>query len=124
MMGKVIFAAAVLALAIGPAFADSQTGKRPQFSPQERTIIERNADLKGVVGRNPRLVRRVLDAIAAAPAQPVGTGPTDRGAISPEPPAPSRNPDLDNLERSSPEAAHDLFLLLKKASQNRKTEQR
>jgi hypothetical protein len=123
MIGKAILVAAVLAVALPAAFADSQTGRHLQFSAQERAIIERNADLKGVVARDPRLVRRVLDAIAAAPAQPAATEPTDRGAVVSEPGAPIRNPDLDNLERSSPEAAHDLFLLLKKASQNRKSEQ-
>lgn len=93
------------------------------FSTDDRVIIERNAALRQLASRDPRLVRAALDAIATA-AQTSGTTTTsmERDAVMSTPkPKPSRNPDLDNLERSSPEAAHDLFQLIKKASENRKS---
>ena len=115
----------VWAVALVPAVSHAQAAdgrERPAFTAQDRTVIERNATLKGLVGRDPGLVRRVLDAIAAEPRpseQVAGAMERDAVLTTP-PPKPSRNPDLDNLERSSPEAAHDLFQLIKKAVESRK----
>jgi hypothetical protein len=116
-----------MALPVASACAEpSHGGKRPVFTVQDQAVIERNATVKGLVDRDPWLVRRILDAIAAAEPLPApGAGPSARSAIvSDQTPAPTRNPDLDHLERSSPEAAHDLFQLIKKASGNRKSQQR
>jgi hypothetical protein len=111
-----------MALPMASARAESSKGGRPAFTPGDRTIIDRNASLKGLVERDPRLVRRVLDAIEAADqGSERNAEPTARSAImTDQTPAPSRNPDLDHLERSSPEAAHDLFQLIKKASASSK----
>ena len=90
----------------------------PEFTTEEQSVIHRNSALDRVVRRDPWLVRRVLDAIAGAAAEPPSEF-SDRSSIrrKPErPPDPERNPDLDQLGRASPEAAHDLFLLIKKAA--------
>lgn len=106
-----------IALPLGSVSAKpSRSVERPVFSLQDHTIIERNAALRRLVNRDPWLLRRVLDAITAADHLSGSAKSTERSAITGERhPVPSRNPDLDNLERSSPEAAHDLFLLIKKA---------
>ncbi len=112
------------AVALSPAAGATDQGKRPIFSPQDRIIIERNASLKGLVNRDPWLVRRALDTIAAdAQPQPVVRDMKEGQVVGEQPSPPSRNPDLDHLERTSPEAAHDLFQLIKKAS-DQKTQKR
>jgi hypothetical protein len=89
----------------------------PDFTAAEQSVIHRNAALDQLVKRDPWLVRRVLDAIARSGAETPDI--SDRTAVRrryERPPQPDRNPDLDHLGRSSPEAAHDLFLLIKKAA--------
>jgi hypothetical protein len=96
----------------------------PQMSASDRVVIERNELLRSIVDDDPALVRRVLDALGKAddaqtrsdfrqeaPPRALGSveGTFDR----------SKNPDLDRLERSSPEAMNDLFQLLKQASARR-----
>jgi hypothetical protein len=97
----------------------------PQFSAADRVVIARNPMLRSVVEQEPALVRRVLDALAAIESvQPRSSlMPNDRQPIpSPgEPAGTSSNPDLDRLERTSPEAANDLFQLLKQAATRRRT---
>jgi hypothetical protein len=113
-------------LAIGIATALPCGGALAQadgsFTAQEQTIIARNAALSELVGRDPQLVRRVLDAIAsaetmrAAPSLDLSDGKPGGGGQTPDPP---HNPDLQQLERVSPEAALDLFQRIKRASGNR-----
>jgi hypothetical protein len=116
---------AVLAM-FDPARAQlrGSTDAPPVFSAAERVLIARNEMLRSVVEEEPRLVRRVLDALAAI--DDVQT----RGALMPgdaqaapgrpgRPAVPSNNPDLDRLERASPEAMNDLFQLLKQAGNRR-----
>jgi hypothetical protein len=95
------------------------------FSTDDRAVIARNPMLRSVVEQEPALVRRVLDALAAIESvQPRSSlMPNDRQPIpSPgEPAGTSSNPDLDRLERTSPEAANDLFQLLKQAATRRRT---
>jgi hypothetical protein len=112
-----------LALPATPALADLvHSNAPPEFTVDEQTVIHRNAALDGLVRRDPWLVRRVLDAIVRSNAE---TAPdfSDRTAVRrryERPAEPERNPDLDHLGRSSPEAAHDLFLLIKKAAEGGK----
>jgi hypothetical protein len=119
MMALLLAMAMAMALPMASANAQSPKGAgRPAFTVGDHAIIDRNATLKGLVERDPWLVRRVLDAIQAADqGSQRSAEPMARSAImTDQTPTPSRNPDLDHLERSSPEAAHDLFQLIKKAS--------
>jgi hypothetical protein len=113
-----------MTLPVASAWAEpSHGGKRPVFTIQEQIIIERNTALRGVVDRDPWLVRRVLDAIAAVD-QPSEPGIERRDAVvsRPPPPVPPGNPDL--MDRSSPEAAYDLIQLFKKASESGKSQKK
>jgi hypothetical protein len=110
----------------GVAAAD---GHAPQFTQDDRTIIQRNELLRRSLKAHPETVRQILDLILAhsgadqAPAAPTGAGgeklpgdsEADRPAFDPK-----RNPDLDHLSGSSPEATHDLFQLLKKVGSTSK----
>jgi len=93
------------------------------FTPADEVVIERNQVLQDLRRVSPRDVRRILDALAFAsskrnedpefhrkPARRMqrDNNPADRPAFDPE-----KNPDLVVYQRSSPEAAHDLFQLLK-----------
>ena len=96
------FRLAAFALMACLASASAQTTP-PQFTAEEMQVINRNETLKQVLADDPALIRRVLDDIArgrtTAFAPPDGIDPL-------------KNPDL----RSSPEAAYDLFQLLKRAA--------
>jgi hypothetical protein len=114
---RTILATAAAALALSTAVALAQPG----FTDSDLVIIHRNAALSAIVDRNPALVRRVLDAIASAQADAMSragarSGRDARPKRYELTPDPARNPDLDQLDRSSPEAAHDLFQLIKQAS--------
>jgi hypothetical protein len=116
-----IFAMIAAFAMVDPALAQlrGSTDAAPVFSAADRVVIARNEMLRSIVEQEPQLVRRALDALAAI--DDVQT----RGALMPgDPQAPSRpgrptgpsnNPDLDRLERASPEAMNDLFQLLKQA---------
>lgn len=84
------------------------TADRPSFSAGDIVIIERNAALAAVASEDPWLVRRILDALNAE------VGASD-AATSVGPEGSTPNPDLDGMDRSSAEAAHDLLQLLKQA---------
>jgi hypothetical protein len=119
-MANKLLTAVMLALiaASDPAHADLRHGGTPPtFTAAEQTVIDRNAALATLVGSDPWLVRRVLDAIAAADTSPPADANARDGRHTRVEPAPdpARNPDLDHLGRSSPEAAHDLFQLIKQA---------
>ena len=84
----------------------------PAFSPAEQAIIARNASLREGVRKDPGAVRRALDTLAAD--RPAGTRSREgsvEGLFDEK-----TDPDLGKLQRASPEAAYDLFQLLKKAS--------
>lgn len=107
----------VLALSLGlSAAAQAElvvTDGKPVFSTADLDMIARNEILRARVSSEPWLVFRVLRELDKAP-------PERNLFPSRDPGAPSdfdanKNPDLDRLERAAPEAAHDLFLLLKKA---------
>ena len=110
----------MFAMPIAPSLADNKSANPPpEFSSEEQSVIHRNAALDHLVQRNPRLVRQVLDAIARSNAE-VLPDFSERTSLPrrkyERPPEPEQNPDLDQLGRSSPEAAHDLFQLIKKAA--------
>ena len=95
---------AAFALVLCAACASAETALAPpQFTAEEMQTINRNETLKQVFADDPALIRRVLDDIAR-----------DRGTAFAPPDGldPLKNPDL----RSSPEAAYDLFQLLKRAA--------
>jgi len=99
-------------------------GPRP-FTIAEEAVIERNEALRLVYETDPALVRRVLNAMKSRPSgkdkqrDVLGPKPGDGGGADSAPVVPdfdpAVNPDLAIFQRGSPEAAHDLFQLLKKA---------
>jgi hypothetical protein len=113
MLRKDMIALALMALLTEPAFADLQGVPigTPSLTREETVIIERNATLSEISKTNPWIVRKLFDA-----AEKGQSGPSEN-ARSPSPGNDSDDPDLDWMQRSSPEAAHDLFQLLKQAGQ-------
>lgn len=94
----------------------------PQFSKPDLALIERNATLRELYLYNPWLTYRVLRTIDEA----VGTRRDAVPSQSPPPASPpfdeKRDPDLGELQRVAPEAAVDLFALIKKASASNPTQ--
>ena len=90
----------------------------PQFTKGDIERIERNVTLRELYLYNPWLTFRVLRTIDEEtgrkdnlPDQPLsGPAPFDE----------KRDPDLGKLQRVAPEAAVDLFALIKKASAGKK----
>jgi hypothetical protein len=103
----------VLVLLTEPVLADLQSvpAGAPTFTHEETVIIERNATLSDVSKTNPWIVRKLFDAVEQSqPDKTLPRTPSDSD---------SANPDLDQMQRASPEAAHDLFQLLKQAGQKK-----
>jgi len=110
------FAVALILGLANPARADlSAEPPLPQFSKTDIALIERNATLRELYLSNPWLTYRVLRTIDEE---------VLRKEIPPDPRPPSgpvpfdekKDPDLGNLQRVAPEAAADLFALIKRAS--------
>jgi hypothetical protein len=104
-----------LVLASGAAI-DGATQGAPRFTLAEEVVIARNDALSELHKIDPWSVRRIIDAMAAAKLQPPRERQRDMterrdGAVEIDP---GRNPDLDIFQRASPEAAYDLFQLLKR----------
>lgn len=103
----------------GVAWGQSGGGERgvPRFTLAEQIIIERNDALAALLPIDPSGVRKILDALAVAKERPpVMAAPPrwtrrDAGAVVVDP---LRNPDLEVFQRASPEAAYDLFQILKR----------
>lgn len=118
-------APALLALGLGlsePALAASGPTPLPEFSAAQLELIARNETLRAVLSRQPWLVHRVLKEMEKARA-----AGDERAAPLAEPRRTRkerfdkmRDPDLNGMERVSPEAAYDLFQMLKKVRQERK----
>ena len=115
IMTTVLLAAATPATAIA-----QQDQAAPRFTFAEQVIIARNDALDALVAVDPQGVRRLLDAIEVAKQKPperkhrdlFGGHPAPEGFVLPDA---ERNPDLRLLfQRSSPEAAYDLFQILKR----------
>jgi hypothetical protein len=114
MCRKYFLAAALTALVVSPACADLQgSPASPSFTREELVIINRNASLQEMSKSNPWMVRRLLDAMEKA--EP-GSTTSQSPARSDET---SDDPDLDRMQRASPEAVHDLFQLLKQAGEKK-----
>lgn len=106
LLGSLAIAAGLAGFVL-PAAADVtvRTGT-PVFSQEEKAVIARNAALKAIVATDPWAVRQFLDLLGEEDdEQDVGTA-EEKG---------STNPDLDRIERASPEGAHDLLQLIKQA---------
>ncbi|MEH2567727.1 hypothetical protein [Bradyrhizobium sp. AZCC 2289] len=112
--------AVAIAMIAEPACAELQgvAKSAPEFTSDELAIISRNAALSGIVKEDPWVVRILLDAIDRV--QPVVSNQAAETPLPPgEPPAsfdPNKNPDVERLQRASPEAVHDLFQLLKQVA--------
>jgi hypothetical protein len=128
-MSRKHLAALMIALAVlsEPAAAELRGTPEgpPVFTAAEVAIITRNAVLAVLIQDNPWAVRRVLDAMAAIDASAGNKPPSDEGdkgdasGGKSDPGAsfdPRTNPDLDQLQRTSPEAVLDLFRILKQAT--------
>ena len=91
-----------------PAAADVtvRTGT-PVFSQEEKAVIARNAALQAIVATDPWTVRQFLDLLGEEDDEQDGGTSEEKGS--------SANPDLDRIERASPEGAHDLLQLIKQA---------
>ena len=120
-MSRKHLAALVIALAAlsEPAVAELRGSPEgpPVFTAAEVTVITRNAVLVALIQDNPWAVRRVLDALAAVSTTPNSGSKRPVGSAAPADATidPLANPDLDQLQRVSPEALLDLFRLLKEA---------
>jgi hypothetical protein len=95
----------------------------PRFTLSEEAIIARNDLLSALLAVNPWGVRKIVDAIVAAKQRPSATA-RKRGRTVEKPASgdevviidQARNPDLVIFQRTSPEAAFDLFQLLKQVA--------
>jgi hypothetical protein len=109
----------VLTLGMGASRADMVAAPdMPAFTRADLAVIERNEALKQSLPDAPWLVYKILRALEH---------PHDKGGILDGSSLRKkfdgrRDPDLAGLERTEPEAAHDLFLLLKKAKGGAKAE--
>lgn len=89
----------------------AETGTR--FSQAEQAIIARNASLRDAFATAPATVRRALDALESARAGQPRAAPPIEPELGVDDFDPAEDPDLAELQRVSPEAAHDIFQVLK-----------
>jgi len=115
-----IFVIALTLQAIGSVWASAQPrSDAPYFSEGERQIIARNALLRRRLASDPWLVRRAIDVLTAEREERRSAIDTEGGKpMHPQLGESARgkrvNPDIENLVRTSPEAAYDLLKLLKR----------
>jgi hypothetical protein len=119
----ILTVALTAATEIAWAQATDRSKQSPVFTAEEVFVISRNADLLNGLRASPWAVRDFLDKVAKVPP---ATGskrlslddePPTRGTVTPF--DPKQNPDLERLQRASPEAVNDLFQLLKQAGTRR-----
>lgn len=109
------------------AEAAPAAGASARFTLSEEVIIARNDALTALLPLDPDGVRKILDALEAARRAPGQERPGTPGMPGPSRDVlggavgetiridPARNPDLNQLlQRASPEAAYDLFQILKR----------
>lgn len=109
--------ALALTLGVGlPAKADLSRAE-PVFSVADSATIARNASLRGIVDRDPWLVHKILRTIESSGETREFKSPVRPSKPPPKMEKPSEDPDLEAFKRSSPEAANDLFQLIKQAGQ-------
>jgi hypothetical protein len=90
----------------------------PQFTKADIERIERNVTLRELYLYNPWLTFRVLRTIDEETGRKDNL--PDTSSSGPAPFDEKRDPDLGKLQRVAPEAAVDLFALIKKASAGKK----
>ena len=88
----------------------------PQFSKADIARIERNATLRELYLYNPWLTYRVLRTIDESSGVKRDALPDASPTPTTSPFNAKRDPDLSEFQRVAPEAAVDLFALIKKAS--------
>jgi hypothetical protein len=111
------FAVALILGLAGPVSAElAAEPNLPQFSKADIERIQRNASLRELHRVNPWLTYRVLRTIDEQSATRQEVIPDDRHPRKPAPFDEKRDPDLGQFQRVAPEAAVDLFALIKKAS--------
>jgi hypothetical protein len=97
----------------------------PSFSSAEVLLINRNDALRALVERSPWAARHVLDVMSQSELGQARSMPIAPSGPVPETlELPGRNPDIDRTMRASPEAARDLFQLLKQVSQQQRPQGR
>ena len=123
MIRRIVLAIVACAVLSATAVATGSDKAPPKFSFAEDVIIARNDALNELLPLNPWGVRRILDAMTAFKQQPAapktpryrdvfGTDGAPKDSLRLDP---VKNPDLDILfQRASPEAAYDLFQILKR----------
>jgi hypothetical protein len=110
--------AVAIAMIARPACAELQSVPKsaPEFTSDELAIINRNAALSGIVKDDPWVARNLLDALDRVQS-PVSKQTIETSQVQPPDSFdPKENPDVERLQRASPEAVHDLFQLLKQAA--------
>lgn len=114
MRRRYFLVAALTTFLVSPACADLRGFPGlPSFTREELVIIDRNASLLAISKTNPWIVRRILDALEKAePGSATNQSPPPTGQAGDD-------PDLDRMERASPEAVHDLLQLVKQAGQKK-----
>ena len=122
MTRRIIFGILACAMLSATVAVSGPNSAPPKFTFAEEVTIARNDALNELLPLNPWGVRKILDTMAAVkerPAQPKtpryrdvfggDSAPQDSLRLDPQ-----KNPDLDILfQRASPEAAYDLFQILK-----------
>jgi len=88
----------------------------PQFSKADIALIERNVTLRELYLYNPWLTYRVLRTMDAESATKKDMNPDQQHPSASVPFDEKRDPDLGEFQRVAPEAAVDLFAMIKKAS--------
>lgn len=113
-----VMAPVVLALALGlaqPAAADMVGEGGPTFTAPEVELILRNESLRRALETSPWAVHGALRILETQSRVGEFALPPRGPEAPPKPPEASKDPDIDALERVAPEAALDLFTLLKQA---------
>jgi hypothetical protein len=121
-MRRACLSIATAVLMFASAAAHGETQRAPRFTLAEESIIARNDMLSALLAVDPMGVRKIVDALVASKQRP--SSKQKRGRTVDKPPSgdgvvvidPARNPDLIVFQRASPEAAYDLFQLLKQVA--------
>ncbi|MGY3610117.1 hypothetical protein [Bradyrhizobium sp. Leo121] len=92
---------------------NARSASDQSFSKAELSIIDRNQTLQTLMKSHPQAVRQALDLMQQNRVGSRSTGSEESLQSRDESVV---DPDLDELERSNPEAARDLFLLIKRVA--------